>query len=191
MLRLALQRRRRMRQKHEIPARKLRRIRLGLPMYRQHQRSRVSLASIPPKTLRVNPLTLVHSCYNNCPEHPDRVGAQTIHQQNCANARAYGTTTSATTPTPTADANASSYTGWMSASSSAADSEATRTPSGLKSNSETSGSGSDSGSSNGPTKALTGLEASSSPSHGAAAVNGVKAAGGWVAFLGLALGVLF
>jgi hypothetical protein len=37
---------------------------------------------------------------------------------------------------------------------------------------------------------LTGLAATSSPSKGAAA-GAVGAAGGWVAFLGLALGVLF
>lgn len=165
-------------------------------MYRQHQRSRVRspLPNIPfshPSVPSSTNLRSLRSCYNNCPEHPDRVGAQTVRQQNCANARAYGTTTSARTPTLTTDANASSYTSWVSASSSTADAETTGTPSGLKSNSDSSASESDSGSSEGPTKALTGLQASSSPSHGAAAVNGVKAAGGWVAFLGLALGVLF
>ncbi|KAJ5880689.1 uncharacterized protein N7473_011742 [Penicillium subrubescens] len=133
--------------------------------------------------------TNVVDCYNNCPEHPDRIGAQTIRQQNCANARAYSPSTTASSPSSTAtdkDSDSSS----MSASSSAYASGSTSTPSGLQSHNKSTDEESDSGSSSEPTKSLTGLEASSSPSAGAA-VKGVRVAGGWVAFLGLALGVLF
>jgi hypothetical protein len=77
-----------------------------------------------------------------------------------------------------------------SSASSASASDSTGTPSGLQSHNKSTDEESDSGSSSEPTKSLTGLEASSSPSAGAAA-KGVTVAGGWVAFLGLALGVLF
>ncbi|KAJ5370278.1 uncharacterized protein N7496_006370 [Penicillium cataractarum] len=126
--------------------------------------------------------TNVVDCYNNCPEHPDRVGAQTIRQQNCANAKAYDPKTTSSTPSSTASYDIPSSS--SSAASSAHASESTSIPSGLKSTTD------DEDSSSEPTKSLTGLAASSTSSQGAAA-GAVGAAGGWVAFLGLALGVLF
>ncbi|OOQ84058.1 hypothetical protein PEBR_32050 [Penicillium brasilianum] len=126
---------------------------------------------------------LLHSCYNNCPELPERIGAQTIRQQNCANAKAYDTTTTHSTPSSTAGFDSPS----SSPVSSSFASDSTDFPSGLK---ETSDEATSSSSSSEPTKSLTGLEATASASSGAAA-GAVKAAGGWVAFLGLALGVLF
>ncbi|CEJ60680.1 hypothetical protein PMG11_09245 [Penicillium brasilianum] len=127
--------------------------------------------------------TNVVNCYNNCPELPERIGAQTIRQQNCANAKAYDTTTTHSTPSSTAGFDSPS----SSPVSSSFASDSTDFPSGLK---ETSDEATSSSSSSEPTKSLTGLEATASASSGAAA-GAVKAAGGWVAFLGLALGVLF
>lgn len=78
----------------------------------------------------------------------------------------------------------------MSSVSSASASDSTGTPSGLQSHNKSTDDKSVSSSSDEPTKSLTGLQSTSSPSAGAA-VKGVQVAGGWVAFLGLALGVLF
>lgn len=78
----------------------------------------------------------------------------------------------------------------MSAASSASAPDSTETPSGLQSHNKSTDDKSVSSTSEEPTKSLTGLQSTSSPSSGAA-VKGVQAAGGWVAFLGLALGVLF
>lgn len=66
-----------------------------------------------------------------------------------------------------------------SASAKSTSAEPTGTRSGLEENN---------GSESGPTKSLTGLEATSTPSKGAAAT--VKVLGGWMAFLGLGLGAL-
>ncbi|KAJ5160503.1 uncharacterized protein N7482_007507 [Penicillium canariense] len=124
--------------------------------------------------------TNVVGCYSNCPENPDRLGAQQIREQSCANAKAYDTTSSASASVAKATGMSSSMPSSMSASSSASAADTTYAPSGLKSNSDSSDAE--------PTKSLSGLEKNTSPSEGAAAV---RAAGGWLAFLGLALGVMF
>jgi hypothetical protein len=73
-------------------------------------------------------------------------------------------------------ASASASMSW----SSSATAEPTGSRSGLKSNNDDSSE---------PTKTLTGFEATSTPSQGAAAAR-VKAVGGWLVFLGLSLGIL-
>ncbi|KAJ5689694.1 hypothetical protein N7462_004086 [Penicillium macrosclerotiorum] len=113
--------------------------------------------------------TNVVGCYNNCPESPDRLGAEQIRQQNCANAKAYDTTSVSPPATKSA----------VMSSSRASASTTDTAYSGLEANNNDDAQ---------PTKSLVGLEASATASEGAAAA---KAAGGWLAFLGLALGVMF
>lgn len=94
----------------------------------------------------------------------------------------------------TADSQDSAYaSASVSPTSGPHSSLATGTPSGLEENNADSDSSDDvSGSS--PTKSLTGLQedttSSATPTSGAA-VHAAKGAGAWVAFLGLAFGVLF
>lgn len=72
----------------------------------------------------------------------------------------------------------------MRSSSSASVESTSAEPTGTRSGLEENNGSSESG----PTKSLTGLEATSTPSEGAAAT--VKVVGVWLAFLGLGLGVL-
>ncbi|KAF7712763.1 Uncharacterized protein PECH_007337 [Penicillium ucsense] len=139
--------------------------------------------------------TNVVDCYNNCPDLIASTTAQSIRQQNCANAKAYATTTTfGAAPSQTATGTRT-HPHNASATSSG-------TPSGLEENNagaDYSDSGSETGSGSetsnaAPTKTLTGLQgeittAGPSPTSGAA-MNAVKRSGTWVAFLGLALGVM-
>ncbi|KAJ5610811.1 hypothetical protein N7510_007530 [Penicillium lagena] len=131
--------------------------------------------------------TNVVDCYNNCPEDSERLGAQQIRQQNCANARAYsGKAVDVATSTGVSSTAAVSMT--RMATSSAAHSTST----GLVSSSDESTTHteqSDSSSDEKPSKSLTGLSATSSPSQGAAVSNRVAETGMWLAFLGMGLGV--
>ncbi|KAJ5893869.1 hypothetical protein N7495_005560 [Penicillium taxi] len=125
--------------------------------------------------------TNVVGCYNNCPDDQDRIGAQTIRQQNCANAKAYDPTTTPTATGTWTSTETPTSANW-SATSASATSEATSTTSDDSSDSDKSDSSE-------PTKALSGLQAKSSPSQGAAA--GVAAGTvGWLGVLGFGLGVM-
>ncbi|KAJ5212599.1 uncharacterized protein N7498_004245 [Penicillium cinerascens] len=121
----------------------------------------------------------VANCYDNCPEDPNRFGAQQIREQNCINAKAYGTHTTMTGTVQSTPVSASSMRSSSSASAESTSATPTGTHSGLEENN---------GSESGPTKSLSGLEATSTPSKAAAAT--IKVVGGWMAFLGLGLGAL-
>ncbi|KAJ5811789.1 hypothetical protein N7474_008090 [Penicillium riverlandense] len=130
--------------------------------------------------------TDVVGCYNNCPEDEERLGAQQIRQQNCANARAYSGKTTETGRT------GASATAVESMSRMASSSAAHSTSTGLISSSDESTANteqSDSSSDEKPSKSLTGLSATSSPSQGVAVSNRVAETGMWLAFLGMGLGV--
>ncbi|KAJ5489421.1 hypothetical protein N7539_004311, partial [Penicillium diatomitis] len=103
--------------------------------------------------------TNVVDCYNNCPDLIASTTAQSIRQQNCANAKAYATTTTfGAAPSQTATGT-NTHPHNASATSSG-------TPSGLEENNagaDYSDSGSETGSGSGtsdaaPTKTLTGLQ---------------------------------
>lgn len=130
-----------------------------------------------PQSSKLQNLIIYPSCYNNCPDDQERLGAQQIREQNCIAAKAYGTQT-ATAGLAKPSASATIYRASSSASSSVT-AEATGSRSGLESNNKDSKG----------TQSLTGLEASATPNVGAATAR-VKVVGSWLAFLGLGLGVL-
>lgn len=112
-----------------------------------------------------------------------------IRQQNCANARAYSGKSTETTETGSTGASSTAVESMSRMASSTA---AHSTSTGLISSSDESTTNteqSDSSSDEKPSKSLTGLSATSSPSQGVAVSNRVAETGMWLAFLGMGLGV--
>ncbi|KAJ5131399.1 uncharacterized protein N7515_007438 [Penicillium bovifimosum] len=110
----------------------------------------------------------IANCYVDCSdEDPDRAEAQNLSMNNCATANAYDQGLTTVAPT------------WTRPGSNAA--QPTDTDFTLATGSGTSPTAS-------PTKSLKGNEKAASPSEGAAPAP-MKATGGWLALVGLGLGI--
>lgn len=109
-------------------------------------------------------MTFLSSCYVDCPDDPARFSAELVSEQDCATANAY-------------DKGISSIT----------DHWTTPGPETVVATPTIQVDIADSTSTGEPTKSMSGLEESASPSEGAAAI---KFAGSWLALVGVGVGML-